>query len=319
MAILVTGGAGYIGSAVAREFLRLGEQVVVLDNLSTGSRALVPHKALFEEGSISNGMLVERLLAHNKIEEIVHCAASVDVAESMLNPGKYYFNNTEGTRDLLFAAKKAGVKRFIFSSTAAVYGNPDQVPIPEDHPVRPESEYGKSKALAEDSIRNCDMSHVILRYFNVAGGGYVVGKPPSHLIRRAVLAALGDIDHLDIFGTDYPTPDGSAIRDFIHVQDIARVHASVLKYVRAGRRSSTFNVGYGKGCSVLEVVRAVERVIGKELPTRYQSRRHGDVMTSVASNQRLIEATSWEPMYNSLDKMIRDELGWVTSQKALAK
>jgi len=316
--ILVTGGAGYIGSQVARELLRLGEKVVILDNLSTGSKLLVPQGALFVLGDVADIPLVESILKRGKVGVVFHFAAFVDVEESMRLPNKYHVNNAEGTRALLYAAKKAGVQRFILSSTAAVYGNPDRMPVTEDAPLNPINPYGESKVRAEELLRKYGMDYAILRYFNVAGGGYVVGVP-THLIRRAVQVALGTIDHLDVFGTDYPTPDGTAIRDYIHVTDLAQAHLDVLRYLYAGGKSDTFNVGYGEGHSVFEVIDAVRRVSGKPVPVERKGRRPGDPAKVIADSTKLQAATKWTPVRKSLLGMIDDELAWVKSQKALEK
>jgi UDP-glucose 4-epimerase len=322
--ILVTGGAGYIGSHAVLALLAAGHQVVVLDNLSTGSRALVSKGAYFVHGDVADVNLVESILKSGEIEVIVHFAAFVDVEESTLLPNKYYINNTEGTRHLLFAAKKAGVKRFIFSSTAAVYGNPDQVPVTEDAPLNPINPYGISKVRAEESLRKYGMDFAILRYFNVAGcdivqrTGYTVDALPTHLIRRAVRVAVGDLSHLDVFGTDYPTPDGTAIRDYIHVSDLVQAHIDVLQYLHAGGKSDTFNVGYGEGHSVLEVVEAVRRVSGKPVPVERKGRRPGDPAAIIADSSHLQAATKWIPVRKSLPGMIDDEIRWVQLQKGLS-
>lgn len=322
--VLVTGGAGYIGSHATLALLEHGHHVVVLDNLSTGAREMVPQGATFVEGDVADEALVAQLVRIHNIKDVLHFAAFVDVAESVREPELYHRNNYEKTRLLLAAAKAAGVERFIFSSTAAVYGNPDMVPVPEDARTQPESPYGTSKLFAERAVARSDMQYAILRYFNVAGThwqkgiGYRTDKEPTHLIRRVILAMLGELDCVEVFGTDYPTHDGTAVRDYIHVRDLVQAHVDVLQYLEQGGESDTFNVGYGDGFSVLEVVAAAEKILGKSIPTLNCRRRAGDSMMVVADSHRLVERVNWRPMYRSLGGMIRDEYDWVKSQKVLA-
>lgn len=322
--VLVTGGAGYIGSHAAVALMAEGYEVVILDDLSTGNRNLVPQGAGFVKGNIADRPFVAALLKSRGIKDVLHFAAFVDVAESELKPDKYYANNTENTAELLSAANEAGVERFIFSSTAAVYGNPDQVPVPERAPTRPVSHYGESKLQAESLVANSGMRYAILRYFNVAGThwqkglGYTTTKEPTHLIRRVVLAMLGDIDHIDIFGTDYPTRDGSAVRDYVHVRDLVAAHVGILRYLERSGVSDTYNIGYGTGYTVLEVVRAAEKILGKSIDQLYCPRREGDPMEIIASNRKLLETIEWRPQFMSLGGMIHDELDWVKSQRVSA-
>lgn len=319
--VLVTGGAGYIGSHAAAALVSEGYRAVVLDDLSTGSREMVPKDTVFFLGNAGDERLVGQIVRDYGIRDVMHFAAFVDVAESQREPEKYYQNNLENTRRLLKAVRSAGVERFIFSSTAAVYGNPDQVPVSEHAQARPLSYYGGYKSMAEDAVARSGLKYAILRYFNVAGThwraglGYKVSKDPTHLIRRVVLAMLGDIDHIEVFGTDYPTSDGTAVRDFIHVRDLVDVHIKMLAYLERSGVSDIYNVGYGKGYSVLEVIRAAEKILGKSLAVEYKPRRPGDIMAVVASTSKLAETINWQPQYKSIAGMIYDELDWVRSRK----
>src|SRR6266702_3663900 len=268
MSVLVTGGAGYIGSHTVRALVEAGESVVVIDDLSTGFSAFVPAGVPLLIGDAADENLVEGAITAHGVESIIHFAGSVVVPDSMRDPLAYYRNNTMTTRSLLNAAVKCGVNRFIFSSTAAVYGNPDQVPMPEHAPTRPLSPYGSSKLMTELMLHDVaaahGMSYVALRYFNVAGadpqgrvGLATVGA--THLLKIAVEAATGQRAKIDVYGTDYPTPDGSCIRDFIHVTDLAQAHRAALSYLRGGGPSVTLNCGYGRGYSVMETIEAVRR------------------------------------------------------------
>jgi UDP-glucose 4-epimerase len=272
MTVLVTGGAGYIGSHMVRALVEAGERVVVIDNLSTGFSAFLPESVQLFIGDAGDENLVEGVIRQHEVESIIHFAGSVVVPDSMRDPLGYYRNNTMTTQSLLRAAVKCGVNRFIFSSTAAVYGNPDEVPVAEHAPTRPLSPYGTSKLMTEIMLHDVAsahrMSYVVLRYFNVAGadpqgrmGLATVGA--THLLKIAVEAATGQRPKIDVFGTDYPTPDGSCIRDFIHVSDLAQAHRAALSYLRDGGTSVTLNCGYGRGYSVLETIEAVRRVSGR--------------------------------------------------------
>src|SRR5258708_166871 len=271
MSVLVTGGAGYIGSHTVRALVEAGESVVVIDTMSTGFSAYLPEGVALFIGDAADENLVEGVIAAHAVESIVHLAGSVVVPDSMRDPLAYYRNNTMTTRSLLNAAVKGGVSRFIYSSAAAVYGNPDQVPVAEHAPTRPLSPYGSSKLMTEimlhDTASAHGMSYAVLRYFNVAGadplariGLATVGA--THLLKIAVEAATGQRAKIDVFGTDYPTADGSCIRDFIHVSDLAQAHRAALSYLRDGGRSATLNCGYGRGYSVLETIEAVRREAG---------------------------------------------------------
>src|SRR6266567_3282892 len=319
MSVLVTGGAGYIGSHTVRALVEAGESVVVVDNLSTGFSAYLPEGVALFIGDAADENLVEGVIAAHAVESIVHLAGSVVVPDSMRDPLAYYRNNTMTTRSLLNAAVKSGVKRFIFSSTAAVYGNPDQVPVPEHAATRPLSPYGSSKLMTELMLHDVaaahGMNYVALRYFNVAGadpqgrvGLATVGA--THLLKIAVEAATGQRAKIDVFGTDYPTPDGSCIRDFIHVSDLAQAHRAALSYLRNGGNSVTLNCGYGRGYSVLETIEAVRRVSGRNFAVQYSPRRPGDIMTMVADTSRIRAALDWTPQYDNLETIAAHALAW---------
>jgi UDP-glucose 4-epimerase len=319
MTVLVTGGAGYIGSHMVHALVEAGESVVVIDNLSTGFSQFLPKGVQLLVGDAANENLVEGAIAAHGVESIVHFAGSVVVPDSMRDPLAYYRNNTMTTRSLLTAAVKCGVNRFIFSSTAAVYGNPDQMPVPEHAPTRPLSPYGSSKLMTEIMLRDTasahGMNYVVLRYFNVAGadpqariGLATVGA--THLLKIAVEAATGQRAKIDVFGTDYPTPDGSCIRDFIHVSDLAQAHRSALSYLRAGGASATLNCGYGRGYSVLETIEAVRRVSGRNFAVRHAPRRPGDIMTMIADTSRIRSVLDWTPQYDDLDTIATHALAW---------
>jgi len=319
MTVLVTGGAGYIGSHMVHALVEAGESVVVVDNLTTGFSAFLPLDVPLFIGDAGDENLVEGVIAQHRVESIIHFAGSVVVPESMRDPLGYYRNNTMTTQTLLRAAVKAGVNRFIFSSTAAVYGNPDQVPVPEHAPTRPLSPYGSSKLMTEIMLHDVASAHgmgyVVLRYFNVAGadpqarvGLATIGA--THLLKIAVEAATGQRAKVDVFGTDYPTPDGCCIRDFIHVSDLAQAHRAALSYLRGGGKSVTLNCGYGRGYSVLETIGAVQRVSGRDFAVQYASRRPGDIMTMVADTTRIRSTLDWTPQYDNLETIARHALAW---------
>jgi UDP-glucose 4-epimerase len=319
MTILVTGGAGYIGSHMVHELIDAGENVVVLDNLSTGFRFLIPSRVPFVAGSTGDRKLVAEIIQGHQISAIVHFAASIVVPESVANPLGYYRNNTMNTCLLLDAAVEGGVKHFIFSSTAAVYGNPEHVPVREDAATRPISPYGTSKLMSEimlhDTARAHDLRFVALRYFNVAGAdpkGRTGQATPAatHLIKVACEAALGKRAKLDIFGTDYPTPDGTCIRDYIHVSDLVRAHSAALAHLRRGGASMTLNCGYGHGASVLEVIASVRRVSGREFPIAIAGRRAGDPVELVADTRRIRTKLDWHPQYDDLDTIVGHAFSW---------
>jgi UDP-glucose 4-epimerase len=319
MTVLVTGGAGYIGSHMVHALADAGESVVVIDNLSTGFSAFIPEGVPLFIGDAADENLVEGVLAAHDIESIIHFAGSVVVPDSMRDPLAYYRNNTMTTRSLLNVAVRCGINRFIFSSTAAVYGNPEQMPVPEIAPTRPLSPYGSSKLMTEimlhDTASAHSMSYVVLRYFNVAGadpigrvGLATVGA--THLLKIAVEAATGQRAKIDVYGTDYPTPDGSCIRDFIHVSDLAQAHRAALAYLRSGGNSVTLNCGYGRGYSVLETIEAVRRVSQRNFAVQYAPRRPGDIMTMVADTTRIRSMLDWTPQFDNLDTIATHALAW---------
>src|SRR3982075_270603 len=319
MTVLVTGGAGYIGSHTVHALAEAGESVVVIDNLSTGFSAFLPEGLPLFIGDAADENLVEGVIAAHEVGSIVHFAGSVVVPDSMRDPLAYYRNNTMTTRSLLNAAVKCGVSRFVFSSTAAVYGNPERMPVTEDLPTRPLSPYGSSKLMSEIMLHDVaaahGMNYVVLRYFNVAGadphariGLATVGA--THLLKIAVEAATGQRAKIDVFGTDYPTPDGSCVRDFIHVSDLAQAHRAALSYLRDGGASTTLNCGYGRGYSVLETIEAVRRVCGRSFAVQYAGRRPGDIMTMVADTSRIRGTLDWKPHSDDVETIAASAVAW---------
>jgi UDP-glucose 4-epimerase len=319
MTVLVTGGAGYIGSHMVLALAEAGESVVVIDNLSTGFSTSLPEGVPLFIGDAADENLVEGVIAAHGVESIVHFAGSVVVPDSMRDPLAYYRNNTMTTRNLLNAAVKCGVNRFVFSSTAAVYGNPERMPVTEDAPTRPLSPYGSSKLMTEIMLHDVaaahDMKYVVLRYFNVAGadpqariGLSTAGA--THLLKIAVEAATGQRAKIDVYGTDYPTPDGSCVRDFIHVSDLAQAHRAALSYLRDGGASTTLNCGYGRGYSVLESIEAVRRVSGRNFAVQTAPRRPGDIMTMIADTSRIAATLDWTPQYADLETIAAHALAW---------
>jgi UDP-glucose 4-epimerase len=318
--VLVTGGAGYIGSHAALALLDAGWPVVVIDNLVTGFRWAVPDDAVFVEGDIADEALVGRIIRDHGIGAVMHFAGSVVVPESVTNPLKYYHNNTAKTRTLLASVIEAGVRHFIFSSTAATYGMPDVVPVTETMPTVPINPYGMSKLMTEHMLRDVAAAHPLnycaLRYFNVAGadragrtGQSTAGA--THLIKVAVEAALGKRSHVAIFGTDYPTRDGTGVRDYIHVGDLADAHIHALEaLVAAPAESHVLNCGYGRGFSVLEVLDSVERVSGSRLARKMEPRRLGDPAELIADNSAIIARLPWRPRFADLDTMVADAFAW---------
>ena len=321
MTVLVTGGAGYIGSHMVLALVEAGESVVVVDNLTTGFSYFLPEGVPLFIGDAGDENLVEGVISAHNVDAIIHFAGSVVVPESMRDPLAYYRNNTMTTRSLLNVAIRCSVRRFIFSSTAAVYGNPDQVPVPEEAPTRPLSPYGSSKLMTEIMLHDVAFAHdlqfVALRYFNVAGadpqariGLATVGA--THLLKIAVEAATGQRAQIEVYGTDYPTPDGSCIRDFIHVSDLAQAHRAALAYLREGGESATLNCGYGRGYSVLETIEAVRRVSGRQFAVKYAPRRPGDIMTMIADTTRIQTTLDWTPQYDDLETIAAHALAWET-------
>ena len=319
MSVLVTGGAGYIGSHTVHELVDAGERVVVLDNLSTGFRSALPKPMLPIVGDVSDQALVASVIKTHRVDAIIHFAGSIVVPESVRDPLGYYHNNTVNSRALMETAIKCGVPHFIFSSTAAVYGDPAKVPVAEDAPLNPVSPYGWSKLMTEVMLRDAavahGLGHVILRYFNVAGADPNMRTGQStpdatHLIKVAVQTALGMRKGIDVYGTDYPTPDGTCIRDYIHVTDLARAHRAALTYLRSGGASVTLNCGYGQGYSVLQVVEAVRRAVGREFPVQMAPRRPGDPMSIVAAAGRIRELLRWTPELDDIDTIVGHAVAW---------
>jgi UDP-glucose 4-epimerase len=319
MTILVTGGAGYIGSHMVHALADAGERVVVLDNLSTGFAWAVAKGVPVVIGDTGDQPLVARLIATHGITDIIHFAASIVVPDSVSDPLGYYRNNTANSRALIECAVKGGVQRFIFSSTAAVYGNPATIPIGEDDPTCPMSPYGSSKLMTEIMLRDAAAAHgldyVILRYFNVAGADPQMRTGQStrgatHLIKVAVETALGKRAKIDVFGTDYPTPDGTCIRDYIHVSDLVRAHSDALAYLRGGGRPVTLNCGYSHGFSVLEVIDTVKRVSGVDFRVDYAAERPGDPAQIVAKSDRIRQTLGWRPQFDDLATIVAHALAW---------
>jgi UDP-glucose 4-epimerase len=325
MTVLVTGGAGYIGSHMVLELADAGERVIVLDNLTTGHDWAVPAGVPLVIGESGDQELVGRLLRDEAVDAIIHFAASIVVPDSVRDPLGYYRNNTMNTRALIECAVAAGVRNFIFSSTAAVYGNPAEIPVTENAALAPISPYGWSKLMSEVMLRDTShahgLNHIILRYFNVAGAdphgrtGQST-KAATHLIKVAVEAALGLRAKLDVFGNDYPTPDGSCVRDYIHVSDLARAHSDALRHLRGGGPSLTLNCGYGHGFSVLEVIDTVKRVAGVDFPVEIAPRREGDPAQIVAYSDRAPETLGWRPRFDDLSVIVAHALAW---EQALSK
>ncbi len=319
MTILVTGGAGYIGSHMVHELADAGEPVVVLDNLSTGFRFLIPASVPFVAGSTGDRALISEIVARHSVTAIIHFAASIVVPESVADPLGYYSNNTMNTCSLLDAAIKAGVRQFIFSSTAAVYGDTSDAPVRENAPTVPISPYGTSKLMSEIMLHDAGKAHgmrfVIFRYFNVAGADPKLRTgqatpAATHLIKIACETAVGKRSKMQVFGMDYPTPDGTCIRDYIHVTDLVQAHSVALAYLRSGGASATFNCGYGNGASVLEVIDAVKRASGRDFAVEVTSRRPGDAPALVANVDRIRAALPWRPRFQNLDTIVAHALGW---------
>lgn len=324
--VLVTGGAGYIGSHAVLALLDAGYPVVVIDNLVTGFRWAVDERATFVQGSIDDEPLVQATLDSHEVQAIMHFAGSIIVPESVENPLKYYKNNTAASRSLIDSAIACGVRHFIFSSTAATYGMPESMPITERTPTLPINPYGRSKLMTEQMLADVAAAHSLnycaLRYFNVAGadpqgrtGQSTAGA--THLIKVAVEAATGKRSHVGVYGTDYPTRDGTCIRDYIHVSDLAAAHVHALGALIADpSRSHTLNCGYGRGFSVLEVLDAVDRVTNMTIDRRMEGRRAGDPPELIADNNAILSALPWRPERDDLDRIIADALAW---ERALAE
>ena len=319
MAVLVTGGAGYIGGHMVLGLGDAGEKIVVIDNLSTGFAWAVPANATLVVGDFGDSELVAQAIDEHEIDSIAHFAAKIIVPESVADPLGYYLNNTSKARNLIECAVEKGVRNFIFSSTAAVYGETTSEPVAEDAALNPMSPYGRSKLMVEwmlsDAGRAHDLRHVILRYFNVAGAdpqGRLGQSTPNatHLIKRAVQTALGRHAGMDIFGQDYPTPDGTCLRDYIQVTDLIDAHMAALAYLRSGGKSLICNCGYGRGYSVKEVIEVVKRVSGVDFRVDVAGRRAGDPAAIVAKAELIRRELGWRPRRDDLEVIVRQALDW---------
>ena len=316
--ILVTGGAGYIGSHTVRQLGEAGYEVVTYDNLSTGSTEALLHGSLFV-GDLADKLALELAFSQHNFDAVLHFAASISVPQSVANPLDYYDNNTRNTLNLLRCCQKHGVKKFVFSSTAAVYGEPQENPVSEACPTNPINPYGWSKLMSERMIRDygfsSDFKFVILRYFNVAGAeiaGRIGQSSPkaSHLMRVACDAALGNIPAVSIFGTDFDTPDGTGIRDYIHVEDLAAAHIDALSYLEQGGVSDIFNCGYGQGYSVREVLTKLKEITKIDFPVEESPRRAGDPACVIASGDRIRQVLGWQPRHNNLETILTTAYAW---------
>jgi UDP-glucose 4-epimerase len=326
--VLVTGGAGYIGSHAVLALVDAGLTAVVIDNLVTGVRSAVPEGVAFHEGDVADKALVGRILAEHDVGAVMHFAGSISVGESVRDPAKYYRNNVVGSLALIEACLGGGVERFIFSSSAAVYGVPAQLPVREDAPTQPINPYGASKLMTERMLFDVaaarpDFRPVCLRYFNVAGAdpdgrSGQQGPESTHLIRAAVEAALGSRPQLEVFGQDYETRDGTCERDYVHVSDLAKAHLSALEYLEAGGAPVAMNCGYGRGFTVLEVIAETEKVLGRPLPVRHAPRRAGDPPRLVSSAEKISALLGWTPERDTLAEMISSALAWQAKLQAAA-
>lgn len=318
MNVLVTGGAGYIGSHTIHALRARGYRAVAFDNLSTGYRSSVPEESLIE-GDIGDAALLSRVLRDEHIEAVIACAALADVPDSVANPGPYFENNVAKGVAFLESLRAHDVRLIVFSSSAAVYGNPERIPISEDDPKRPTSPYGLSKLMFEQMLEWYEKAYgfrcVCLRYFCAAGADpeLRVGedhRPERHLIPSTLLSILGERPQLEIYGTDYPTEDGTAVRDFVHVMDLAEAHILTLEHLAAGGHSLALNVGLGRGFSVRQVIQAAERVSGRRVPVKVSGRRPGDPAVLVASPQAIMQSLGWRPRFSRLEEMVASAWEW---------
>jgi UDP-glucose 4-epimerase len=317
LTILVTGGAGYIGSATVERLRAKGESVVVLDDLFRGHRAAVDKEVPFYQGRVGDRALVERIATERKIDECVHFAALAYVGESVLEPARYFENNLEQGISLIGALMKTGVRRIVFSSTCATYGEAKEIPISESCPQWPVNPYGWSKLMMERLLASYDTAYglksVSLRYFNAAGATERCGEyhePESHLVPNALKAASGEIPNVSVFGTDYPTPDGTAIRDYVHIADLADAHVLALEHLRRGGGSDFLNLGTGDGYSVMEVIETARKVTGKLIPTKIDGRRAGDPPKLVADATKAKRVLGWKPAMSDLPTILRSQWEW---------
>jgi len=316
-AILVTGGAGYIGAVTTQLLLSRGERVVVLDNLERGHRAVLSANTPFYEGDIGDRQLLKRITSEHEIEACIHFAALAYVGESVSEPARYYTNNVESGIRLLNGLIEANVKRVVFSSTCATYGEPRTIPIAENHPQQPTNPYGWSKLFMERIMESYDHAYglrfVALRYFNACGAAGELGEdhdPETHLIPNVLMTALGRIPFVSVFGDNYPTPDGTPIRDYIHVSDLADAHVRALEYLRKGGKSERINLGNGHGYSVLEVIETARRVTGKKIDVKIEPPRSGDPSRLVADASRAHSVLSWRPAYPDLTSILESDWKW---------
>lgn len=319
MAILVCGGAGYIGSHSVYQLVKAGEEVVIVDNLQTGHREALNPAAKFYEGDIRNPEVLDKIFTENKIESVIHFAANSLVGESVEKPLKYFNNNVYGMQVLLEGMVKHGVDKIVFSSTAATYGEPEKIPIEENDKTEPTNPYGESKLIMEHMMkwvsRANNVRFVSLRYFNAAGAveDGSIGEdhnPETHLIPLILQVPLGKRDHITIFGDDYPTPDGTCLRDYIHVIDLADAHILALKYLRDGGESNIFNLGNGQGFSVKEMIVAAEKVTGQKIKTEIGKRREGDPAQLIASSDKAKKILKWNPQFADVEKVIATAWNW---------
>lgn len=317
--VLVTGGSGYIGSHVARQLVDAGHQVTVLDNLSTGFRDLLVRGETLVEGDIADESLIKELIRKYQISHVMHFAAAAVVPESVADPVKYYRNNVSGSLNLINTCATNGVKGFVFSSTGSVYGESAPAPTPETELPVPSNPYSRSKLFTEWMLRDISlasgMKYAILRYFNVAGADPEgrqgqKSKNATHLIKIASEVALKKRHSLKVYGKDYDTPDGTGVRDYIHVEDLATAHLAALAYIDRGGSSEIFNCGYGHGFSVLEVIKAVESVTGEKLNVEMAERRAGDISTSIADNSKIKNLLGWTPRFDNLETIVQHAIAW---------
>ncbi len=323
--LLVTGGAGYIGSHTVRHLLEHNEKIVVLDNLVFGHREALPlDRVTFVQGDVGDTALMEKLFLEHTPEAVLHFAAFCYVGESVTDPLKYYRNNIVAPLAMIEAMQRHGTRRFIFSSTCATYGNPVRMPMDETHPQQPVNPYGASKLMLERVLMDCGVAwglkSVFLRYFNASGGDPAgeIGEdhdPETHLIPRVLMAAKGGIDSITVFGTDYPTPDGTCIRDYIHVCDLARAHFLALKHLRKGGDSTAVNLGTGRGFSVKEIITTAEQVTGKDIPVSYGERRAGDPPELVCAPAKAKAVLGWEAQYTDPRSHIEHAWKWLTGTR----